>query len=326
MAGQNLALNHRQSFGEKLSFKAEMARRHWARRGKNEQIALLITFVILLIYALSLLYPLFWVAYNSLKTSRQFNNDQFGWPSSPQWSNYSAAWNIEVGYKKTILDQIIGRSGHKVYLWETFINSVWMTLLRVSLELLFAAPTAYVIAKYHFKGSSFIYSLAVFIQIIPLVGSLPANYQWIVGTLGIADNPFTIIPVWCVSFGFSFFILYSAFKSLPWAYAESGLIEGANHLQIFLKIMLPQVLPVLSALFVVNSIAVWGDYMTPYLFMKDYPTMSLAIYSLQEDSERTGGVPMFFSVIVLSIIPTLTVFLLSQKTIMSNYAAGGLKE
>lgn len=313
------------SLNERFLLRRQSRKRAWARRGKNEQVAILITFAILLLYALTLFYPIVWVFLNSLKSSRSFIDNQFSWPTTPQWGNYADAWKIELGYKTTWIDGLLGRSGHKVYLWESFLNSIWITLMRTTLELVFSAPVAYVVAKYHFKGSGLIYSIAVFIQIIPLVGSLPANYQWIVGTLNLADNPFTIAPVWCVAFSFSFMILYSAFKSLPWTYVESGLVEGANHIQIFHKIMLPQVKPVLGALFVVNSISYWGDYMTPYLFMKDYPTMSLAIYNLQEDAERSGGVPMFFAVIILSIIPTLIVFLSSQKTIMANYAAGGIK-
>lgn len=298
----------------------------WERRGANGKVAIIITFIVLLIYALSLLYPLLWVLMNSFKDGREFMDNKFAFPSTWNFHNYVDAWNIELGYKKTLTDQMLGRTGHTVYLWESFLNSVWMTLERTILELLVATPLAYVIAKYRFPGSQVLYAIVVFIQIIPLVGALPANYQWINGILGLADNPFSMIPVWLSGLTFSFILLYSAFSSLPYAYIESGLIDGASHFKIFSRIMLPQVKPVVGALFVVNSISYWGDYMTPYLFMKDYPTISLAIYNLQEDAERSPtGIPLFFAIIIISIIPTVLLFLLCQKLIMQNYGGGGIK-
>ena len=139
-----------------------------------------------------------------------------------------------------------------------------------------------------------------------------------------ADNPFLIWPIWFGGFGFAFLMLYSAFKSVPWSYAESAFIDGAGHFTTFLRIMLPTVKPVLASLFVVNFIGAWNDYMTAYLYMPSYATLSLAVYLLGDNATRISY-PVYLAVIVLSIIPTLILFISFQKLIMENTTTGGLK-
>lgn len=289
--------------------KRKEKRFEWRSRDANEKATMIVMFVIFLIYALSLLYPVFWVGYNSLKTGRAFNDDHFAWPSDPQWSNYANAWKAEV---------------KGVTILQSFWNSIWMTLLSVVLTLIASSLTAYVVAKYHFRGSKFIYSAAVFIQIIPLVGSVSGFYKWVWSDLQIADDPFLIWPMWFGGFGFSFLILVGAFKSVPWDYAESGFVDGASDFRVFWQIMLPMVKPVLASLFIVNCISAWGEYMTSYLYMPSYPTLALAVYELSNEATRVG-IPLYFAIIIISMIPTLILFISFQNLIMDNTTTGGLK-
>jgi ABC-type glycerol-3-phosphate transport system permease component len=119
-------------------------------------------------------------------------------------------------------------------------------------------------------------------------------------------------------------MLYSAFKSVPWSFAESAFIDGASDFRVFWQIMVPIVRPVLASLFIVNCISVWQDYTTPYLYLPSYPTLSLAVYDLYADAAHIG-VPLYFAIIILSMIPTLTLFISFQKLIMDNTTTGGLK-
>lgn len=281
----------------------------WKLRTKGEKIALSIMFVLFFIYALSLLYPFFWAALNSLKTSREFNTNQFSLPTSLNWKNYVDAFSVKVGNTN-----ILG----------ALFNSIWMTVGHVVCGLAFSSMTAYVVAKFKFKGSGLIYALSVFIQIIPLVGTLPAVYELYHSTLGIANNPLLFWVTWCGGFGFPFLMLYSAFKNLSWTYAEAAYIDGASNFQTFYKIMLPMIKPVLVSLAVVNAISGWNDYMTPYLYMTDFPTLSLAVYNLSQQASRMG-IPIYFAIIIITIIPTLIIFTVFQNTIMQNMTMGGLK-
>lgn len=282
----------------------------WKKKSIMERVVLWVMFAIFIVYALSLLYPIFWALINSFKTGREFDENQFSLPTTWTIKNYVEAFNASASTKTSIVESI----------W----NSIWMSTLSTLLGLAASSLTAYVVSKYRFKASGFIYGLVILIQVIPLVGGVAGMYELIWGTLQIGDNPFLIWPIWFGGFGFSFLMLYSAFKSVPWSYAESAFIDGAGHFQTFLHIMLPAVKPVLASLFVVNFISAWNDYMTAYLYMPSYAPLALSVYLLSDDATRISY-PAYLAVIIISIIPTIILFISFQKLIMENTTTGGLK-
>lgn len=285
-------------------------KRDWKKKSKLEKVVLSVMFVIFIIYGASLIFPLVWALYSSFKTPAEFNRDMFSLPTNWTFDNYINAFKDLGTGSKSLLGAIF--------------NSVWMSALSTFLGLAASSLTAYVVAKYRFKGSQIIYTISVFIQIIPLVGSIAGMYSLIHGTLKIANNPLLIWPIWFGGFGFSFLMLYGAFKNVPWSFAESAFIDGAGHFRTFFQIMLPTVKPVLASLFVVNFIGAWNDYMTPYLYMDDYPTLALLVYNVSSDGSALNY-PKYFAVIILSVIPTLFLFVTFQKLIMENTTTGGLK-
>lgn len=293
---------------KKTSFKTWKSM--WKKKAKTERILLWIMLAIFCIYGFTLVFPIIWALVNSFKPVAEFDVDRFSFPQNPTLDNYIKVFN--------------DLSANSTSIFESLWNSIWMSTLSTVLGLIASSLTAYVVAKYRFKGSKFVYAVAIFIQIIPLVGGITGMYQLIHNTLGIANNPFLIWPIWFGGFGFSFLMLYSAFKSVPWSYAESAFIDGAGHFRTFTRIMIPAVKPVLASLFVVNFIGAWNDYMTAYLYMNEYSPLALTVYTLQKDATN-AGVPVYLAVIIISIIPTLILFICFQKLIMENTTTGGLK-
>jgi ABC-type glycerol-3-phosphate transport system permease component len=291
------------------AFRRHQRASEWRRKPQSERIILMVFFFLFLIYAVSLLYPVVWTFYNSLKTGRVFNADQFSIPWPAYWGNFQKAWSSTV---------------RGVTLLQALWNSVWITGLSTILTLISSSLTAYVIAKYKFPGSKFLYTLAVFIQIIPLVGGITGMYEWLWGTLGIADKPQYIWVIWCGGYGFDFLLLYSAYKSVPWTFAESAFVDGASNFRVYWQIMTPMVRPVIASLFIINFISIWQDYTTPYLYLPSYPTLALAVYDLQADASHIG-VPLYFAIIVISMVPTILLYISFQNLIMDNTTTGGLK-
>lgn len=281
--------------------------KQWKKKSVTEKVTLIIMLIIFIVYGFSLTFPLIWAFYSSFKEPSEFLQNMFSLPSTWTTKNYEQAFaGLEGG-------------GDLV---ESIWNSIWMSTLSTLLGLIASSLTAYVVAKYRFKGSKIIYTIAIFIQIIPLVGSVAGMYELIHAKLEIANQPAFIWPIWFGGFGFSFLMLYGAFKNVPWSFAESAFIDGAGHFRTFIQIMLPAVKPILASLFVVNFIGAWNDYMTPYLYMDEYPTLALLVYN---KSQGLLNYPQFFATIIISIIPTMLLFVLFQKVIMENTTTGGLK-
>ena len=282
-------------------------------RTRTEKIILAIAFFVFAVYAVSLVAPMIWSAYNSLKTMRTYNEDPFFIPtfSEMKWDNYV---------------KIFDKDKMTVSIPFAIFNTIWRTVGSVGISMFFTACTSYVVCKYanQFKWLNWIYAFVVTIMIIPVLGSTAASYEINHNILQIANKPWLYWLGWTTGIGFSFLMLYSAWQSLSWTYAEAAFVDGASNFKVFFNIMLPMIKPVLSALFVVNFIGGWSEYMETILYMDEWPSLGYLVYILQEQS-RYFGMPMYFAVIMISMIPTLIVFVAFQETIMKNVTTGGLK-
>ena len=282
-------------------------------RTRTEKIILGISCAIFALYALTLILPMIFTAYNSLKTMRGYNEDPFVLPdfSNLNWDNYTNIFDE---------DQV------RVSIPFAIFNTIWRTVGSVLVGMFFTACTSYVVSKYcdDFKWLKWVYAFVVTIMIVPILGSTPAAYEINHNILGIANNPLLYWTSWCSGIGFSFLIIYSAWQSLSWSYSEAAFLDGASDFQVFRKVMLPMIKPVLAALFVVNFIGGWSEYMETILYMDEWPSLGYLVYSWQEQA-KYFGMPMYYAVIMISMIPTLVVFAGFQETVMKNITAGGLK-
>ena len=211
--------------------------------GKNALSVII--FVFFLIYAISLLYPLVWAFLSSLKTSTEYMlTSKVALPETWEFGNYIKAFKA------------LDIEGNNMF--DMLFNSIWYTVGGVFLGMAVSTMVAYVVAKYKFPGGQTIYWIALVTMMIPIVGAMPAQFK-VYTALGIIESPLLLLA-FAGGFGFNFMVLYSFFKSLPSSYIEAGFIDGAGHFTCFLKIMLPQAIPVVSALAIVSSINFWNDY------------------------------------------------------------------
>ena len=204
-----------------------------------------------------------------------------------------------------------------------FFNSVWYSAGTSLFSLFSCTCTAYVVSKYNFRGRSFIYSTAIVVMMIPIYGTLPARFK-LYTQLGFINSPLILIAS-LGGFGSYFIYIHAFFKSLSWSYAEAAFIDGAGNFRVFFTIMVPMLLPSLSALLIMSFVGAWQDYTSPVLFLPKMPPLASGLYTYEFNMRYTANHPIYFAGVLISIIPALTLFVLFQNTIMSNVYSGGLK-
>lgn len=278
------------------------------KRPKNERITLTIVFVVFVLYAITLIYPFVMMFYNSFKQSNEFFKNIWSIPKNPTSENYKEIFGIK--FMKT---GIIGM----------FKNSVILVTIGVGIGILLSCMTSYIIAKYPFKGSKFVYSLVVVCMMIPTTGSLSATYNLLFKTKLL--NKFIGNFLMQGGFGGVFLYLYAYFKSVSWTYAESAFIDGAGHARVFFQIMLPQVMGGVMAFFLISFISAWNDYFTQYLFLRAKPTIAVGLQMIVSKYQRQNDWPKIFAGSTIVIIPTLVFFAIFSRKIMENTSVGGIK-
>lgn len=291
------------------------------RRSAGERVVYTIIFVLFALYALSILYPLFFLFTNSFQSRLGYldnmtpGGNPFALPEVWHFENYLKALS-EMKYPTV--------SGQQIGLPMMFFNSIWFVGICVFEGLFFCSCCAYVVSRYHFKGRNFIYGLAIFTMTIPIMGTMGSSFK-IISDLGLYDTPLYLIVTCTGGFGFNFLILYGFFKSISWSYAESVFIDGGGHFTVFFRIMLPQARTPILTLAIMACIGTWNDYTTPLLYLPSFPTVASGLYQLDLSLSRDGNFPIQFAGLVLSILPVIIVFAIFSDTIMKNFTIGGLK-
>lgn len=273
----------------------------------------IIIFVLFLIYALSLLYPFAFGFISSLRDNIDFLRNPVKFPEQLKFSNYADAF-------KELASMAPGFN-----FIEILINSFGYTFICSLCSVAASCLTSYIIAKYDFFGKKFLFLIAIFIMVIPIVGTLPAMYKLVKVQL-VIDNLFGMGILAFGGFGFNFFLLYAYFKGVSWSYAEAGFIDGASNFRVFWAIMLPQALPAISSIIIISSINYWNDYYTPLLYLgKETPVLSYVLYEYGLLMLRESNYPVYFAGAFVALVPILLVYIFFQKMIMQNVVAGGLK-
>ena len=281
------------------------------KRSGGVKIAFGIASVILAIYCFSLIYPFVWMFQTSLKTSLEyFMSGPLQFAVKPQWKNY-----FEVFSKLKVKE-----SNFLIMFW----NTVWHSFGSTTIGIFASSVVAYCLAKYKFGVRSLMYAVILFIMVYPSMGTSGAAYKQ-AQDLGIFDTPFMLIKSAGGYSGKPFFVIYSFFLTLPWDYGDAAFIDGANDYQVFFKIMLPMASGPIMAMYTVDLISGWSNYMNILLYLPSYPTLMAGLYLYESDMTRAISYPLYYTGVIVTMLPMLIIFAFCQDLIMKNVTIGGIK-
>ncbi len=291
------------------------------RASKSERIIFAVVFIVFLIYSLAFLYPLFYLGINSLHDSLDYldmiasGNGLLTIPKQLHFENYKTAFNELY---------MLTSTGRKVLVPEMYMNTIWWSVSGVVASLMTNAMTAYVLAKYNFRGSKFLYALFIAIMILPVTGNGGAKMA-MVKKVGLYNSPLYNLVISMGGWGTHFLVLYGVFKNVSWSYAEAVFLDGGGHITVFFKIMLPQVIMPMLSVGIVSFIGGWNDEMTPLLYTPDIPTIASGLYKIQTTFLRAGDTPAYFAGLFVSILPMILLYYITSSTIFKHFSFGGLK-
>jgi len=285
------------------------------KRRKKLDIVTILVLLVFTVYAFTLIYPFFYLIVNSLKSAMGFLVDPLSMGGELTFDNYKDVINN--------LPELTGTEDLSLY--SMFFNSITLSLGLTIVSMFMQAMASYVLAKYEFKGNDFIYVVIIVASMIPTVGSLTATFKLMTKT-GLSNTYIGMILLLGGAFGGCFLYLHAFFKTIPWSYAESAMIDGASDFMIFIRIMLPLASKAILTYSILCFLGFWNDYWIPSLFYDQHPTLAVGLKHISAVATNTGNYPMQFAAMVITIIPVLILYALLQKQLLGSLTAGGLKE
>ncbi len=208
-----------------------------------------------------------------------------------------------------------------------FMNSLIYTSVSVVGVILFAAPAAYVLARFNFKLNKTIQSLFVWAMSIPIVMIILPLFG-VVTRLGIQDSRGLLIILYIgVHIPFTLFFLISFFKSISPTFEEAAAIDGCSPMMTFWKIILPLAQPAIVTVSIFNVITIWNEYFIALIFANssEIRPVAVGLYSMIQSMRYIGDWAGMFAAVVIVFLPTLLIYVFLSKRIISGITGGGIK-
>ncbi len=262
----------------------------------------------LALFAASVVLPLVWVLVTSLKSSPEIFASPWSLPAAIRWENYRRAWT-EAGIARC------------------FANSVIVTVATLAILLPTGAMTAYVLARYPFRGSRLLFAaflggmmFPIFLAIVPLF--------LLLRDLGLLDtlSGLTLVYV-AYSLPFTVFVMTGFFQTLPHELLEAAMIDGCSHTAAFWRVMLPLTRPGLLVVGIFNAIGLWNEYPLALVIVAsdEIRTLPLGIANLMMVEHYQSDWGALFAGLVIVMAPVLAIYWVFRDRIHDTMVVGALK-
>ena len=207
-----------------------------------------------------------------------------------------------------------------------FINSLIVTIPSVAIPITIAAFAAYAFAWVPFRGRGVLFTIVVALLVVPIQMTLIPILQ-----IYSAGNLYgSFLGIWLAHTGFglplAIFLLYNFISQLPRDLFESAAIDGATHLQTFMRLVLPLSIPAIGAMAIFQFLWVWNDLLVALVFLgpgADVRVMPTALYQLI--GSRGGAWHLLTAGAFVTMVVPLAVFLLLQRAFVRGILAGSVK-
>lgn len=249
------------------------------------------------------------------------------------------AWVIAASFTSTkdifsnnLLHGGLDFSGYKIvteryHILNYFFNSVLYTVCACAGLVFFCAPAAFVMTKFQFRGRRIFSSLFSISLGLPGVMILAPLYMMMV-KLNLHNFKGTLIIVYlCTGIAATTVYLMGFFATVPMTVFESGLIDGCSPIKSFYRLITPLAKPGIVTITIFNFIGYWNEYIWALIFSNKQSnrTLAVALQTLVTSMQTTGNYQGLFAGVVIVFIPTVIIYILLSKQIMSGATAGAVK-
>ena len=279
------------------------------KRAKRRKLTTrILTYIMLVVWALVVLFPFYWMILTSFKSYSSYNGEYIPkmYATDPTFDNYKEAFQ----------SVNLGR-----YFLNTIIFTVVTTLLMVAVTVL----AAYAFARLDFKGKDLLITLFLALMMIPNELVIITNFVTITN-MGLR-NTFTGLILPSVTSIFYIYLLKENFEQIPDELYKAAKVDGTSDLKYLFKVMIPISRPTIVTILILKVIECWNSFVWPRLITDNslYFLVSNGIQEIRENGFGRENIPAMMAAVVVISIPLIILFLVFRKKIMEGVSRGGLK-
>jgi raffinose/stachyose/melibiose transport system permease protein len=249
--------------------------------------------------------PLYYIVVNTFKTQQEMTTAPLSPPTSLFLDNYTAVFGT-------------------VPLFQSFTNTVYVTVLSILLMLFVGSTAAYATIMRASRFNRWFGLLLLLTFIIPGQSTLIPLYRFLV-KIGLIDTLTGLVVLYMGGSVFCYFLIQGYMKTLPLEIFEAARIDGAGAFQIFWVIVLPLIRPILVTVGVFQVMWIWNDFITPNVFLTSPEKSTIVLQVYKSVGQFTTDWPAFMTLSVIVLIPMVIFFLLTQRHIVNGLLAGSIK-
>ncbi len=262
--------------------------------------------IVVIFFAILNLFPLYWLFTSTFKTSAGIFKMPPDWfPTNPTLQNYI---------------DLLG--GQPTLRWA--FNSLFVSVATTLLVVVCASMAAYAFSKLDFPFKKPLFLLLISSLMIPKEIFIVPLFKIILNLEWSDSYAAMIFPNVATAFGV--YLLFNFFDTVPDSIRESGKLDGAGELRVFTQLILPMVKPGIGALFILNFVNVWNDYLWQMLIARSRNMMTLMVGTASLMQEINPNFAYKMTGATVAAIPMLIIFLLFQRYFTGGLTMGAVKE
>ena len=270
---------------------------------RNRGIAGLLRQLVMLVMAVTSLYPVYFILITSLKTQAAYTLNLTGLPHHPTFYN-------------------IGQALTSIPFPRWFGNTVLLTVSSVTLTILITALAAYALAWGRFAGRNLLLRLNIALMVVPPVILIIPIFVFVV-RIGLINTYGSVILFYAgLLVPFSVYLLTTFFKEVPPEMLESAKIDGLRPSGILWRIVIPLVVPALVTLVVVNVLWVWNELLIALVFLQQNDLRTIMAGLAMFQGRYNTNQPLIMAGSLLAMLPTVLLYLFGQRYFVKGLTAG----
>jgi raffinose/stachyose/melibiose transport system permease protein len=277
------------------------------RRSRSDRSAVLrpgalVTTAIMIPLALLVGVPFYYIVVNTFKTQAETAAAPLALPTT---------WTLDT-YARVL---------ENVPVLQAFGNTLLVTVVSIVLMLLIGALAAFSVIL---RPSRLVATVFVIAFLVPGQATLIPLYR-LFAELRLVDSLAGLIAMYTGGSVFCYFLIVGYMRTIPGEMLEAARLDGASPLQIFWRIVLPLIRPILVTVGVFQTMWVWNDFLMPVVFISSPQNQTLVLQVYQAVGEFTVDWPAFLALSVLALLPMVVFFVTMQRHIVNGLLAGSVK-